>query len=120
MLERQYKDKMKNAIWNAVPNFGLFVAGVDPITMGISLASQIGIGYMNYRKAKASNQLDYESQLWKLQRTAMEQINALQRELFDTSWRLADAYGFDDKLRLSERQIKHYDSILIYDAVAKR
>lgn len=120
MLERQYKDKMKNAIWNAVPNFGLFVAGVDPITMGISLASQIGIGYMNYRKAKASNQLDYESQLWKLQRTAMEQINALQRELFDTSWRLADAYGFDDRLRLSERQIKHYDSILMDDNALRK
>ena len=120
MLERQYKDKMKNAIWNAVPNFGLFVAGVDPITMGISLASQIGIGYMNYRKAKASNQLDYESQLWKLQRTAIEQINALQRELFDTSWRLADAYGFDDRLRLSERQIKHYDSILMDDNALRK
>ena len=120
MIERQYKDKMKNAIWDAVPNLGLLVAGGNPVTVAISLASQIGIGYMNYRKSKASNQLDYDMQMWRLQRTAIEQINALQRELFDTAWRLADTYGFEDELRLTERQIKHYDDILMDSNVLRR
>lgn len=120
MIERQYKDKMKNAIWDAVPNLGLLVAGGNPITVAISLASQIGIGYMNYRKSKASNQLDYDMQMWRLQRTAIEQINALQRELFDTAWRLADTYGFEDELRLTERQIKHYDDILMDSNILRR
>ena len=52
-IEKEYQQKMKNAIWNAIPNMGLLVAGGNPATMAISLASQIGIGYMNYRKAKA-------------------------------------------------------------------
>ena len=53
---------MKNAIWSAVPNIGMIVASGDPVTMAISLASQVGIGYMNYRKAKADIQLENEKQ----------------------------------------------------------
>ena len=49
IMELRYREKMKNAIWNAVPNFGLIVAGGNPITIAISLASQVGIGYMNYQ-----------------------------------------------------------------------
>lgn len=120
MLEMKYRQKMKNAIWDAVPNFGLFVAGVDPLTITISLASQVGIGYMNYRKNKAANNLEYQEQQWQLQKTAMDQFNGLRRELFDTAWRLADAYGFSDEMRLTERQIKHYDAILMDSNVLRR
>ena len=52
IIEKEYQQQMKNAIWSAVPNFGLIVAGGNPITMAISLASQVGIGYMNYRRNK--------------------------------------------------------------------
>lgn len=113
IVDLKYRQKMRDAIWSAVPNFGLVLATANPIPMLISLASQVGIGYMNYRKTKSENNLDYEEQKWKLQRTAMEQLNGLQRELLDTAWRLADNYEFEDELRLSEKQIKHYDSILM-------
>lgn len=112
-IEKEYQQKMKNAIWSAVPNFGLIVAGGNPVTMAISLASQVGIGYMNYRKAKAENQNEKEKQEWQLQRTAIEQFNGLRRELFDTSWRLAEKYEFPDEYRLTERQIEQYDAILM-------
>ncbi len=120
IMDMKYRQKMRNAIWSAAPNFGLIVAGGNPVTMAISLASQVGIGYMNYRKTKAENNLDYKEQQWKLQRTAIEQLNGLQRELLDTAWRLADAYGFEDELRLSEKQIKHYDSILMDDNAMRK
>ena len=113
LLDKEYQQKMKNAIWSAVPNLGLIVAGGSPVTMAVSLASQIGIGYMNYRRAKAENSLEYEKNLWHLQRSAMEQFNGLRRELFDTAWRLADAYQFPDEYRLTERQIKQYNGILM-------
>lgn len=112
MIEKEYQQKMKNAIWSAVPNFGLIVAGGNPLTMAISLASQVGIGYMNYRRNKAEYGLEHEKQLWQLQRTAIEQFNGLRRELFDTAWRLADTYNFPDEYRLTERQIKQYNTIL--------
>lgn len=112
-IEKEYQQKMKNAIWSGVPNFGLIVAGGNPFTMALSLASQVGIGYMNYRKAKAENELDKEKQEWQLQRSAIEQLNGLRRELFDASWRLADRYGFKDEYRLTERQISQYNKILM-------
>lgn len=112
-IDREYQQKMKNAIWSAVPNIGLIVAGGNPITMAISLASQVGIGYMNYRKEKANNQLEYDKQNWQLQRSAIEQFNALRRELFSTAWRLADKYNFKDEYRLTEKQITQYNDILM-------
>ena len=113
IIEKEYQQKMKNAIWSAVPNFGLIVAGGNPLTMAISLASQVGIGYMNYRRNKAEYSLENERQIWQLQRSAIEQFNGLRRELFDTAWRLADIYKFPDDYRLTERQIEQYNKILM-------
>lgn len=113
IMEKEYQQRMKNAIWASVPNFGMIVAGGNPITMAISLASQVGISYMNYRRNKVEYDMDREREEWQLQRTAIEQFNGLRRELFDTAWRLADAYGFPDGYRLTERQITRYNKILM-------
>jgi len=112
-IEKEYQQKMKNAIWTAVPNLALLVAGGNPVSMGISLASQIGIGYMNYRKNRSQYSLEKEGQLFKLQRSALEQFEGLQQQLFETSWRLADKYQFPDAFRLTERQIRQYNAILM-------
>ena len=102
-IERDYLFKMKNAIWSAVPNIGIIFSGqLNLAGAALSLASQVGIGYMNYRRAKAENSLEYDKQMWELQKTAMEQFNALRRELFTTAWRLADKYRYDEKWRYNE------------------
>ena len=112
LIEKEYQHKMKNAIWSAVPNLGILFTG-DPISIAFSLANQVGIGYMNYRRNKAENELGLARQMWQLQRSAIEQFNVLRRELFDTAWRLADTYNFPDDYRLTEKQIKQYNSILM-------
>lgn len=112
-IEKEYQEKVKNAIWSAIPNFGVVFAGINPWSMAISLASQVGCCYMNYRKNKAQNQLDKEKSEWELQRSAIEQFNGIRRELFDAAWRLADKYEFKDKYRLTERKIKQYNDILM-------
>ena len=86
LLESEYKQKMKNAIWSAVPNIGLLVAGGNFFTMAISLASQVGIGYMNYRRTKANNDLEYKRKQWEMESNAIEQFNGIRRELFNTAW----------------------------------
>ena len=113
LIEKAYQQKMKDAIWASVPGLGLLVAGGNPVTMALSLASQVGIGYMNYRKVKADNQLGKECKEWELQRVAIEQFNGLRRELFDAAWRLAAKYRFKDEYRLTERQITQYNRILM-------
>lgn len=111
-IEKKYQRRMKNAIWSAVPNIGVIVAG-DPVTIGLSLATQVGIGYMNYRREKANAIADKEDSEVELRITAMEQLNALRRELFTTAWRLADEYKFPDRYRLTEGQISQYNDILM-------
>lgn len=112
MIEKEYQQKMKNAIWAAVPNFGLILAGGSPLTMAISLANQVGIGYMNYRRNKSEYGMDRDKQMWQLKKAAIEQFNFIRKELFDTAWRLADTYKFPDEYRLTEKQIKQYNEIL--------
>lgn len=113
MIDKAYQQKMKNAIWSAAPNIGMILATGNPVAMAVSLASQVGIGYMNYRKTKASSNLEYEEQMWKLQRAALEQFNGLRRELFDTAWRLAKRFKFEDRFRLTEKQIRQYNDVLM-------
>lgn len=112
ILDKKYQHKMKNAIWSAIPNF-TFVASGNPYAIAVSAISAIGMGYMNYRKEKANISLEHEEEMWKLQRSAIEQFNGLRRELFDTAWRLADTYGFKDEDRLTEKQITAYNKILM-------
>jgi hypothetical protein len=112
-IEKEYQQKMKNAIWSAAPNLALIFAGGDPVTMAIAAATQIGIGYMNYRKNKNQYLLEKEKQEWELQRTAIEQFNSLRRDLFEAAWRLSEKYDFSDKYRLTEKQITQYNEILL-------
>lgn len=111
-IQKKYERNMKNAIWSAVPSLSVFVSG-NPVTMALSIATTIGTGYMNYRKEKANTLAEKEDSEIELQITAIEQFNALRRELFTAAWRLAAEYDFADEWRLTERQIKQYNAILM-------
>lgn len=113
MLEAEYNQRVKDAIWSAIPNPSIIVASGNPISIAVSLASQVGIGYMNYKKQMSNISLDQKSKEWQMQRSAIEQFNGLRRELFDTAWRLADEYNFPDEYRITERQISQYNNILL-------
>lgn len=120
IAELEYQHKIKNEIWSAVPNLGVIIATANPIAMAVSLASQVGVGYMNYRNQKAQNRLEKQKADWQLQRSAMEQFNVLRRELFDTAWRISKKYGFPDEYRLTEKQIHHYNSVLMEPDIFKK
>lgn len=110
-IELRYQQRVRNKLWSAVPSFGsLFAGGIIP--MAVSLATQLGTGYMNYRREKASILLDREMDELSLRITLVEQLNALRRELFSTAWDLASTHEYNDSYRLSESQIKQYNAIL--------
>lgn len=111
-IEREYQQKMKNAIWSAVPNFGMILAGGNPLTMAVSLANQVGIGYMNYRRNREEYSMARDRQTLQLKKTAIEQFNYIRKKLFDCAWRLSDTHGFPDNYRLTEKQIAQYNAIL--------
>lgn len=112
-VEKEYQNKLKNAIWSSIPNPSVILATGNPYAMVAALATQVGIGYMNYRKNRNNARMEKDQRNWELQKSAIEQFNGIRRELFDASWRLAAKYQFPEEYRLTERQIKQYDHILM-------
>jgi len=123
MIEEKYQHKMKNAIWSAVPNLAFIISsgGMGGIpALVASLATEVGLGYMNYRKTKAENDLEYRSNMVELEYTAIEQLNAIRTELFVTSWKIAEKYEFPDNYRLTENQINQFNDILMDPNLMRR
>ncbi len=116
-IDKEYNQRIKNAVWSAIPNMTMIVASAaNPISLPLalfSIATTVGSSYMSYRKEKSLALLDRDKNEVELQITAIEQLNALRRELFTTAWRLADTYKFPDAYRLTERQIEQYNAILM-------
>ena len=113
MIEKEYQHKMKNALWSAVPNFGILLVGGHPVQMALTLATQVGVGYMNYRKNKSQYAVDREKQEWELNRLLIESLHGLRTKLFKVAWQLSDKYNFDDALRLTTKQLASYNTILL-------
>ena len=120
IAEKEYNHRLKNAIWSAVPNVGAIFASSNPVVIGLTLATQVGMGYMNYRRNKAEIELNYEKSRWEIARNTLMHINALKKQLFETAWRLADKYNFPDQYRLTDRQIQEYNKVLIENEPIKR
>ena len=120
IMERRYQHQLKNAVWSAVPNVGAIFATSDRTAMGIALATQVGIGYMNYRRNKAEYELGYEESKWQIAINRIQHFNALRKQLFETAWKLAEAYEFPNRYRLTEKVISMYNEALMENNPVKR
>lgn len=119
-IEKEYQHKLKNAIWQAVPSPAAFIAGDDSVTRAISIVTLIGTGYMNYRKNKSQYALDKDRSIWELRRHELEQLYGLRAQLFEAAWQLSSDYNFDDKFRLTEKQLSRYSEALLEEDALKR
>ena len=120
LIDAEYQNRMKNAVWSAVPHLGLIFATGNPIAIAMNLATQVGISYMNYRRNKAEYQQGREREYWQIEKSDLEMISGLQQSLFGTSWQLAKTYNFPDEYRLTNQQVKDYNSTLLEDDPIKR
>jgi len=119
-VEKEYQHKLKNAIWSAVPSPGALFAGGDPVSLAIAVAAQIGTGYMNYRRNKSQYALEKERSIWELKRHELEQLYGLRAQLFETAWKLSADYDFEDKFRLTQKQLSRYSEALLEEDPLKR
>lgn len=122
-IEEDYKQALKQNLTSAV-NIGGLVGSMTSmginslmtptgwVKAGITVATTIGVGYMNYRSGKNQARLNKRKKEWELQRAAIEQLNGLRRELFDTAWHITKNFKIDDRWRLTENQISQYLKIL--------
>ena len=119
-IEKEYQQKLKNAIWTAVPSPGAFFAGGSPVSIAIAVAVQVGTGYMNYRRNKNQYALDRERSQWELKRHEIEQLQGLRAQLFETAWKLSADFDFDDKFRLTEKQLSRFsEALLVNDPLVR-
>lgn len=111
-LDIEYQHKVKNAVWASIPRLGMIFASGNPVSMALTLASQVGIGYMNYRRNKSDYQHEKDKGYWQIDRGRLEQCKGLQRRLFTTAWNLETKYEFPDEYRLSDEEISAYNNAL--------
>ena len=120
LIDSEYQNRMKNAVWSAVPHLGLIFATGNPIAIAMNLATQVGIGYMNYRRNRAEYQQGQEKEYWQIQKSKLDMFSNLQQMLFETAWRLADTFNFPDEYRLTDQQVHEYNNALLEDNPIKR
>lgn len=111
-LEERHHQRMNNLLWDSLSSAGgLFVVGGNPWTIGAAAAIQAGSMFVGYNRRKKDEQMKFDDDLWKLERSAIEQLHALRTSLFETAWRLSDNYNFKDEWRLTIPQIEWFNEI---------
>ena len=111
----RYRQKLNNAIWSASSQGAciLFASATNPTPWAAVSAAVMAVGaFCNVNRARADATIAYEDEKWKLERSLIEQLHALRYSLFETAWRLAERYNFEDAWRLTIPQIEKYNQIL--------
>ena len=130
IAEEEYKQEVKNALMNAVNITAIMgsltsLSSINPnpvswIKTGATIVAEVGVGYMNYRNGKKSADFNKKRRSWELQKAAIEELNSLKRQLFNTAWKMTKEEKFVDEYRLTEVQIDQYNDILLDEDVYSR
>jgi hypothetical protein len=111
-LEERHRQRMNNLLWDSLSSAGgLFVVGDNPWAIGAAAALQAGSMFVGYNRKKQDEKMQFDDEIWKLERSALEQLHALRASLFETAWRLSDTYDFKDEWRLTISQIDWFNEI---------
>lgn len=110
--EVRYQQKLNSAIWSVGQQGTCILFAPTNAWAAISGAIMAVGAFCNYKKTKSDARVAYEDELWKLERSLIEQLHALRYSLFETAWRLSSKYDFADAWRLTIPQIEQYNQIL--------
>ena len=110
--EVRYQQKLNSAIWSVGQQGTCILFAPTNAWAAISGAIMAVGAFCNYKKTKSDAKVAYEDELWKLERSLIEQLHALRYSLFETAWRLSSKYDFADAWRLTIPQIEQYNQIL--------
>ncbi len=113
MIDRDYQHQLKNALRSSIPSLGMIFASGDPRAMALTLATQVGIGLINYRRNKDEYAYGRDRKLWEIDQRKRDSFFGLQKKLFDAAWRMAKEFEFPDEYRLTNKQIEHYSKVLM-------
>lgn len=113
MIDQDYQHQLKNALRKSIPSLGVIFASGDPRAMLMTLATQVGIGLVNYRRNKEEYAYGRDRKLWEIDQRKRASFFGLQQELFEAAWKMAEEFEFPDEYRLTDNQIKQYSKVLM-------
>ena len=101
-----FEQKKRQAIWKAVPNPGFIVASKDWASMSVAVASAVLTSIQNYFEARAEASNELLTKGFELSKDKLDYINEINKELFESQWRLMHKYGISDSERVTRAEAR--------------
>ena len=105
MVERVRDEKLRSAFFDSAPD-PVAILSSDWKTMAV-VAVQAGFSwYMNYQSIKREVKLQYDQEMWRIEKKDMEKINDSNNRLFENQSRLVIEYKLNDRFRVTIDEFK--------------
>lgn len=114
ILKKKQELRLKGALSKALGggNVIAILGSPNPWAIAAGAAAMIGVAAVNYKSQRAQARLENEIEEWELEKSALEQLHNLRRQLFETAWKLEERFKYPDEYRLTEKQITIYNDII--------
>ena len=101
-MARHVKDtQLKNAFFSSAPN-PVAIISKDWRAMAFVAVQSAFSWFMNYQAIKREVNLQYEMEMWRLEKEDMENINVFYNEMLDHQTRIVTRYTIDDMFRVTD------------------
>ena len=101
MAEHVKDAQLKNAFFSSAPN-PVAIVSKDWRAMAFVAVQSAFSWYMNYQAIKREVKLQYEQEMWKLEKEDMENVNTFYNEMLDHQTRVVTRYKIDDMFRVTD------------------
>lgn len=101
MAEHVKDTQLKNAFFSSAPN-PVAIISKDWRAMAFVAVQAAFSWFMNYQAIKREVKLQYEQELWRLERDDMENVNTFYNEMLDHQTRIVTRYKIDDMFRVTD------------------
>lgn len=113
-LIKKHNKKVSNAFYSSFSGSSniLYLGGGNPFAMGALALVQVGGAFVSYRRNITEFREALGDEMWKLEESAIEQINDAQKMFLRSSWNLMQKRDFPDIWRLTDEQLNEFVDIL--------
>ena len=99
-----FEQKKRDAIWKALPAPGV-IAVANPVTLAVAVSGAALTSVQNYYNAKAEAQNEETAKKFEIGSDRLDHINEINKELFESQWRLMHKYGIRDRARVTRSEV---------------
>ena len=105
MAERVRDEHLRKALYESAPD-PVAILRSDWRTMAFVAVQAAFSWYMNYQAIKAEVKLQYDQEMWRIEKDDMENINNFSKEMFEHQARLVRQYELADRYRVTSEDFK--------------